>query len=240
MISPPWYQTWWAWLLYLGLFFLAIYGWIRYRVFMKLERYRATEEMRTNISADLHDDVGSLLAGLSMKSELMSLGVKPVDVESLNKISEMARDAMERMRDTVWAIDSRKDKVENLLDRMRAFAEQNLPEKGFRYEFTTEGIDKASFINPILRQNLYLILKEAVTNILKHSDGNTVEIKLKKSDSNVQLEIKDNGQQKYTTPSDGLGMSNMKNRAAKINGSVRSFYKNGFTLEVVAALERTD
>lgn len=232
IINPPWYQTWWALLLYLAIFILGVYGWIRYRVFMKLEKYKATEEMRTNISADLHDDVGSLLAGLSMKSELMSMGVKPVDVESLNKISEMARDAMERMRDTVWAIDSRKDKYENLLDRMRAYAEQNLSEKGFKYEFMTQSIDQSSFINPLIRQNLYLILKEAITNIIKHSDGNQVTIKLSQEKDELSLRIKDNGSQTNKTPTDGLGLSNMKARAKKMNGSFRAFYDKGFTLEV--------
>lgn len=232
IITPPWYQTWWAWVLYLSLFSLAIYGWIRYRVFMKLEKYKATEEMRTAISADLHDDVGSLLAGLSMKSELMSMGIKPVEVESLNQISQMARDAMERMRDTVWAIDSRKDKVENLLDRMRAFTEQNLPEKGFSYDFKTINIDRSDFINPLIRQNIYLIHKEAVTNILKHSNGNYVEIILEQKTEQFRYRIKDNGTLKNGLSTDGLGMSNIQARARKMQGSLHTLYDEGFVVEV--------
>ncbi len=231
-IHPPWYQTWWARVIYVLLAIAGIYAWIRYRVFLKLEKFKATEEIRTTISADLHDDVGSLLAGLSMKSELMAMGVKEIESESLLKISEMAREAMERMRDTVWAIDSRKDKYENLTDRMRSFADQNLPEKGFKYHFILEGLEAKSFISPLIRQNLYLILKEAITNIVKHSDGNEVEIKLKKVNDDLNLNIKDNGRKKDKLPTDGLGLSNMKARARKIGGSLQVFYNEGFSLNL--------
>lgn len=232
-ISPPWYLAWWAKLLYLLLAVAAVYSWIRYRVFLKLQKFKATEEIRTSISADLHDDVGSLLAGLSMKAELMAMGIKKVETENLEKISEMAREAMERMRDTVWAIDSRKDKYENLLDRMRSFAEQNLPEKGFGYDFVTEGLEKQSFINPLIRQNLYLILKESITNIIKHSDGNKVEVSLRKQNQQLTLSVKDNGHFKKQIPTDGLGLSNLKARAQKIGGHLDVLTLDGFEVKVV-------
>ncbi|MGR3810945.1 triple tyrosine motif-containing protein [Jiulongibacter sp. NS-SX5] len=235
-IYPPWYATWWAYLLYLVLVIATIYLWIRYQVYLKLQKYKATEEVRTSISADLHDDVGSLLAGLSMKSELMAMGIKEVETESLNSISDMARDAMERMRDTVWAIDSRKDKYENLISRMKSFAEQNLPEKGFDFKFETKGIEEQTFINPLIRQNLYLILKEAITNTLKHSDGNQVTVHMEKEGSKLQLKIADNGSKKESSKSDGLGLSNLKARAHKIGGSLRQYYEKGFVVEVNAPL----
>ena len=52
------------------------------------------------------------------------------------ELSEMSREAMERMRDTVWAIDARKDKYENLIDRMRDFAEKNLERKNITHTFS--------------------------------------------------------------------------------------------------------
>ncbi|AWV96769.1 hypothetical protein DJ013_00600 [Arcticibacterium luteifluviistationis] len=231
-IHPPWYKTWWAFVLYVLFAAAAIYGWIRYRVFMKLQKFKATEDIRTKISADLHDDVGSILTGLSMKSELMALGVKEIEPESLNKISEMAREAMERMRDTVWAIDSRKDKYENLLDRMNAYANTNLPLKDFQYDFDTTGFNPKSFIQPDVRQSLYLIFKEAITNLLKHSDGDKVTINLYQESKTLYMQIKDNGLLKNDIPSDGLGQSNMKARAEKIGGVFRTYYDQGFIVEV--------
>lgn len=232
IIHPPWYKTWWAIMLYAILSIAAIYAWIRYRTYLNLQKFKATENIRTKISADLHDDVGSILTGLSMKSELMALGVKEIEPESLNKISEMAREAMERMRDTVWAIDSRKDKYENLLDRMKAYANTNLPLKNFQYDFDTAGFNPKAFIQPDVRQNLYLIFKEAITNLLKHSNGNKVTINLQQESKTVLMRIKDNGALKEDIPSDGLGQSNMKARAEKIGGNFRMYYDQGFIVEV--------
>ncbi len=235
-IRPPWWLSWWAYSLYIGLSLLLIYLWTRYNVYLAKEKFRLTEEVRTSISADLHDDVGSLLAGLAMKSELMAMGINETKTDSLNKISDMSREAMERMRDTVWAIDSRKDKYENLTDRMRAFAEQNLSDKGFIYEFKTEGLEAKSFINPLIRQNLYLILKEAITNVIKHSDGNKVVIGLQKTGNSLNLNIKDNGSGREDLPSDGLGLSNMKRRAEKIGGQLVFGYQEGFQVSVTTPL----
>ncbi|WP_341228302.1 triple tyrosine motif-containing protein [uncultured Arcticibacterium sp.] len=232
IIHPPWYKTWWAIILYVLLSVAAIYAWIRYRTYLNLQKFKATENIRTKISADLHDDVGSILTGLSMKSELMALGVKEIEPESLNKISEMAREAMERMRDTVWAIDSRKDKYENLLDRMNAYANTNLPLKNFQYDFDTAGFNSKAFIQPDVRQNLYLIFKEAITNLLKHSNGNKVTINLQQESKTVLMRIKDNGALKEDTPTDGLGQSNMRARAEKIGGNFRTYYDQGFIVEV--------
>lgn len=66
----------------------------------------------------------------------------PTEIKTaLHELSDMSRDAMERMRDVVWGIDSRKDKYENLIDRMRTFAEKNLGVKNIAYRFELSSID---------------------------------------------------------------------------------------------------
>lgn len=231
-IRPPWWHTWWAYFIYFTLFSLLIYGWIKYRVYIRLQKFKATEAIRSKISADLHDDVGSILSGLSMKSELMSYTAKKDQQNDLAKISEMSRNAMELMRDTVWAIDSRKDKFENLTDRMRTFSEASLPLKNISYTFETSGFESSGFINPEIRQNIYLIFKEALTNVLKHSDASRVKIELTQKDKHLMLIIQDNGKNKQAKPSDGLGMSNMKERAAKIGGVLFVRNQAGFVVEL--------
>lgn len=61
---------------------------------------------------------------------------------------------MDRMRDIVWAIDSRKDKYENLIDRMRAFTEKTLSQKGNSHKFEVVGINGKESIDPETRQSL--------------------------------------------------------------------------------------
>ncbi|MEO6452816.1 MAG: triple tyrosine motif-containing protein, partial [Ginsengibacter sp.] len=231
-IRPPWWRTWWAWLIYSIIIIGLVYAFIRFRINQERQKVKILEAIRTKISSDLHDDVGSILSGLAMQSQVMAYSAKEDQKEGLNEISNMSREAMEVMRDTVWAMDSRKDKFENLIDRMRAFAEKNLNRKNITHEFAIEDIDGKKFINPEKRQTIYLIFKEAITNIIKHCDGSHVIIKFAYSKNSLYLLVHDNGSEKAACNSDGLGLSNMKMRAEKIGGTLNTKFSNGFMVEL--------
>lgn len=227
-----WYKKAWVIGLFvtisLGMIFIFFKLWFT----QKIKRQKALADLRTKISSDLHDDVGSILSGLAMQSQVLTYSAKEEQKESLEEISNMSRDAMEHMRDTVWAIDSRKDKVENLIDRMRAFAEKNLALKNITHEFIIVDIEPQKFIDPEKRQIIYLIFKEAITNITKHCLGNHVVIRLIQSKNNLQLILHDNGPKKENYNSGGLGLANMKMRAEKIGGNLMTKYDMGFIVEL--------
>lgn len=237
-IRPPWWKTWWSYLLYILLISGLIYGFIQYRIAQGIDKIKAMESIRMKISGDLHDDVGSILGGLAMQSQMMALTAKDEDKESLNELSAMSHDAMESMRDTVWAIDSRKDRYENLIDRMRAFAEKSLNRKQMGHDFQIEIDDPKKFIDPQKRQNIYLIFKEAITNIVKHSNATQVDIVFSKQKNQLYLLIHDNGSPLQNgTSSDGLGLSNMKMRASQLGGYLTTTYEKGFKLELTLGID---
>ncbi len=226
-----WYKKNWV----IGVFIFGLIGLItfvqRWVYGQKLEREKELASLRTKISSDLHDDVGSILSGLAMQSEMLTYQVDEGKKKELNEISSMSRDAMERMRDTVWSIDSRKDKYENLIDRMRSFAEKTLGRKGIDHEFIVNGIDGKKSITPTYRQNIYLIFKEAITNIVKHSNARKVDIKFYQEEGAIHLVISDNGEVLITdnqVSSDGLGMSNMQLRADTIDAVLKIDQEDGF------------
>lgn len=227
-----WYKKYWV----LGLFVLLVIGLVaflqRWIFAQKIQREKELARLRTRISSDLHDDVGSILSGLAMQSEMLKYQIKGDSQNELNEISTMSRDAMERMRDTVWSIDSRKDKYENLIDRMRSFAEKSLERKGIDHSFVVENINGKKSIFPTLRQNVYLIFKEAITNIVKHSNATFVEVRFYQEGKSIHLRIKDNGNSDVlldsTKVSDGLGLSNMKLRTKNINGRLILNNEKGF------------
>lgn len=227
-----WYKRAWVIAVFTLLFSSLVFVFLRYRFNQKLRRQKELADLRTKISADLHDEVGTLLSGLAMQSQILAIEANEENKEVLNEISSMGREAMERMRDTVWAIDSRKDKVENLIDRMRDFAEKNLPIKKMTHEFVNQVEDAKKFIDPERRQNIYLIFKEAITNIIKHSDGSHVMISLSEDRGRLRLMVKDNGSQKPQTRSDGQGLGNMKMRAQKIGGELTFGFDHGFVVEL--------
>jgi two-component sensor histidine kinase len=231
-MKQVWYKKKWVIVLFSLLAISAIIGFLRFSFNQKIKRQKDLAALRTKISSDLHDDVGTILSGLAMQSQMLAFTAKDEQKESLLEISKMSRDAMEHMRDTVWAMDTRKDKYENLVDRMRDFAEKNLAMKNMTHEFNISNIDTKRFINPEKRQTIYLIFKEVITNTIKHSDGNHVTIQFGYDKNILRLTVHDNGSKKNSSYSDGLGMSNMKMRAEKIGGKLVTKYEDGFIVEL--------
>lgn len=224
-IQTPFYKTWWFYLLCGLTLGGLIYAWFWYR----LQQALKIERMRVQISSDLHDDVGTLLAGLAMQSEALELTAQEKDKSKLKRISEISRNAMAHMRDTVWAIDARKDKLENLLDRMREHAEETLTPRDIRFDMQVDNLSLKQNLSTNIRQNLYLIFKEAVTNAAKHTNGDTLTVSLKKSGEGFEMRISDNGQViEKTYKTTGLGTSNMQMRAEKIGGKLEINRENGF------------
>lgn len=232
-VQQVWYKRGWVLLLFcLGV--LAA-GWlmIRSRFNQKLKRQRDLETLRTKISIDLHDDVGSTLSGLAMQSEMLAYTADGEQKDTFKEINSLSRDAMEQMRDIVWSMDSRKDKYENLIDRMRAFAEKHLGINNITHEFNVRVAHGNSFIDPEKRQAVYLIFKEAVTNITRHSNASHVVIEFVQHKKQMQLLIQDNGCRPPAKVSDGMGLSNMKMRAEKIGGKLTAEYRDGFVVELL-------
>lgn len=174
--------------------------------------------IREKISSDLHDDVGSILAGLSMQSELLLMQGMDQMNGILTQLGNSSKEAMSRLRDIVWVVDSRKDKFENLFMRMQDFTFQILSEDRFVTSFNLNEIEKEKFIKPEIRENIYFFFKEALTNIVKHSNGDQVHIDIKETNDYLILTISDNGSKRDESNSDGLGLNNMQTRAQRING----------------------
>ena len=231
-VKQAWFRSWWF-ILALMLFLIGCsYILTKYYYQQQLQKREALEKLRIKISSDLHDDVGSVLAGVSMQSEILSLGAEDPLKAELLKLNSKSRMAMEKMRDIVWAMDSRRDKFLNLKDRMSSFAISQFQYSDIEFTFEMIGIDKNEFISPDIRQNLYFIFKEAITNALKHSTGDLVEILLAKKQNRLTLSVKDNGSSYNNLKKEGLGLSNIKMRADRINASVYILTDPGFEVKV--------
>ncbi len=197
----------------------------------KVARTIQIERLRNKISADLHDDVGSILTGLAMQTEILEQTLPEENKGRLSRITDMSRSAMSRMRDAVWAMDALKDNWESLIDRMNEFASETLLDKDIKFQIVQKGIEGQTKLPGELRQNIYLIFKEAVTNILKHSDATETEITLDNQGAAFEMIIHDNGSLKeknYKTT--GQGTTNMATRAERIDGKLTTNYKDGFVV----------
>ena len=229
-IQTPWWRTWWFYALCIATISAIAYGIFTYR----LQQALKIERIRVRISSDLHDDVGTILSGLAMQSEILELTAPEPSKPKLQRISELSRSAMSRMRDTVWAIDARKDKLENLIDRMREHAEETLTPKDILLDLQVDQLAMHKNIPSQIRQALYLIYKEAITNIAKHSTADKVSVKLQKlGNHGLEMTIHDNGQVKikdYKTT--GSGLANMRMRAEQIGAAFQVDTTHGFLISI--------
>lgn len=229
-VGQYFYQSNWFLLLIVSAIGGLIYLGLRYRFNQKLK----LERMRSRIASDLHDEVGSSLTHLSM---LMSAVDTDGDLNSsknyLKKGNEVLVGAIAKIRDVVWAIDARNDKSGNLIDRMEDFAFDMFNAKNINYNMEIENFNRELILPPLTRQNIYLIYKEAINNIVKHSDADSAKILLSKKGSAIILKIKDNGKDLNNKKVKGQGLSNMKLRAKRIGGEVKIEKKeNGFLVEL--------
>jgi signal transduction histidine kinase len=121
--------------------------------------------------------------------------------------------------------------MEFLTDRMKDYLSETLSRTKLTYTFE-ENIQN-THIAPDTRQNVYLIFKEAINNVLRHSTGDQVRVSLTRSGSRFLLIIRDNGQMTAPFNVSGLGLSNMKLRAETIGGEVTFDVRDGFEVRLV-------
>ena len=227
--SPPWWRTMWAYLLYLAIIATILYLLYKNRI-TQLIKY---QNLRTQISSDLHDDVGTILSAMAFQTEILELEQEPEEKEKYKKITDMSRLALGRMRDTVWAIDARKDNAKSLADRMQDFLFDVMESQEFSYDFKKSILNKDLKIAPDVRQTVYLVFKEAITNALKHTNGDHINIELDLNGKGFYLMVKDNGKVDPTKiKKSGLGLSNMRARADKVGADFSYKYHEGFVVEM--------
>lgn len=224
-VNQIFFRTWWflsACILAIG---ALVFAFTRYH----LQRLLEMERMRTRIAGDLHDEVGSMLSGLAMQAEIMELDQRKSDPAKLHRLSEISRLTLSKMRDVVWSIDSRRDRVKDLLDRMRENAEEMLTPKDiiFRFELGDLPMEKKLPVDE--RQNIFLFYKEAINNVAKHSNASTVTIRFGQFGDHFELSIHDNGTSASTaSPSGGFGLQNLEMRANKLGAAFFLNKEDGF------------
>lgn len=172
----------------------------------------------------------------SIRSELIGQGIyaEEEQTEELNKIAGVSRQAIHTMSDAVWSIDARSEKMVDLLERMKEYAMEFLSRANIEFSFDQNEIsNRNQNLKPEFRQNIYLIFKEAINNVVKHSDADKVEVKITSLGKHFFMAIKDNGTlSKNAGKLPGQGLKNMKLRAERINGKIEIDTSKGYQISL--------
>lgn len=212
-VRPRFTSTIWFYLLSLGVVGALAWAWYRYR----LRNLRKLEAIRTRISHDLHDEIGSRLTNINMMSQIIRQAPAGEGLGQglLGKIQEESEEITRSMREIIWSVDPAHDQLELALPRLLVFATQLLEAAGM--EVRAEMDDAGNMeLDMAARRDLFLIFKEAVNNAAKHSWARHVVLRFRNGKKVMQLEVEDDGAGMPSMPTGpGGGLRYMRERAAR-------------------------
>lgn len=186
-------------------------------------------EERQRIARDLHDTLGQKLSLIGLKSDLAGKLIEknPAGAtRELLDIRQTASTALNEVRDLVSNM--RATKIEDELIRIKQIL------KAAEMDVTVEGDPVFKNIPPIVENVLSMCLKEAVTNVVKHSYGDTVHLTFDKTEKSFVIMVKDNG---IGIPGGGdnlpgSGLSGIRERLEFINGNLKIETEDGTKLTI--------
>ena len=251
IVSPFLWQAWW----FIGLAVLGLLatvgGTVRLvekrkhqRRLKLLEQERALERERARIAQDLHDDLGSSLTRISLLSDLArSDKDNPSQVEThAQKISQSAGQTVRALEEIVWALRPGSDSLQSLVEYIAHFANELFEGEGARCRLDLPHDLPARSLPPEMRHNIFLVVKEALTNAFKHSHAREVRVQAKASARTLELVVQDDGhgfEAPALPPKPGKrqGLGNMRRRAEVMGGTltVESLPGKGTTVRLVVS-----
>jgi signal transduction histidine kinase/ligand-binding sensor domain-containing protein len=219
-VRPPFWKTWW----FLGLTVFAVVGLLFWLDKLRMQKLRATESIRTRIATSLTEDMSNSLSSINISSELAKTKVdtdKERTKEYIAQISDISNRMVQAMYDMVWSIDPKNDTMLDTIDRMKSFAVETESLNNIDILFDIEEAAADLKLDMAHRYELLSVFKEAISNIVKHSDARNVQVSLRLKNSKFYMLVEDDG--KGFDPgkaSMGRGINDMKRRAEAIKASL--------------------
>lgn len=203
-----------------------------------------TSGERKRLMRDLHDSVSQKLYGLVTTTEAAQAAIEAGSLvdpsEVLVRIGENARQAVKEMRLFLFQmqpIDMEKDGLISLLHHRLAAVEGRA---NIKANFRADLADDEVALSTQTEIVLYYIAQEALNNVLRHAAAKSISVTLKQGRRNVILEIRDDGCgfDIKKVERGGLGLTNMRERAAQIHSKLRILSKPDQGTRVVITVPR--
>ena len=232
IVHPFWQQAWFLSIV-AAILLLAVVTTVRVvekRKFklqlQRAEQAHAVERERGRIAQDLHDELGSSLTRIALLGGLLRTEKdNPAQVEThAAKLAESADQSVRALEEIVWAVRPGSDTLQSLVDYIAHFANDLFSDHTIRCRQDLPAELPACALPPDVRHNIFLIVKEALNNVLKHAGGTVVQVQVKTDDGKLKIVITDDGKgfNPAATASNGEhnGLGNMQRRAAAVGGQL--------------------
>lgn len=189
-------------------------------------------EERNRISRELHDDLGASLTSIALSGELLKQK-NPELKEDMQIITSSANEIVDTLNEIVWSLNSRNDSLQGLVAYIRKFATGFLNRSGIQLQVTDNIPEEDINVNSAVRRAVYLTAKEAVHNIVKHSDAKKALMDFSFADNTLTITISNDAAAAVKESKGGSnGLLNMKKNMELINGRFSCKKDENFTVTI--------
>lgn len=221
------------------LLFILFFGWLFSRWFVRnklktqkllFEKQQAIEKERTRIATDMHDDLGAGLSRIKFLSE--TIGIKKQQQQSIDEevssIRNYSHEMIDKMGEIVWALNEKNDSLSDLLSYTRAYTMEYMSQNGIKCKTEMPASFPAVFVSGEFRRNVFLTIKEALHNVVKHSQATEITLSIN-INHKLSISLKDNGTGFDNTNIRPFsnGLINMHSRVKEIGGKIEITNRNG-------------
>jgi hypothetical protein len=214
-ITPPFWKTWWFIFMVVVSIAIAINALFQFRLKQKMQVLK----VRQKLHRDLHDDVGATLSSVKVYSEILQNNLNNPLITEL--IKNNAAEMIDKLEVIAWATNPQHDTFKSFKELMFKHASPLCYAKNIDLNIQCDGMNENMVMPGDIRQNLFLIFKEAINNTIKYSDASQCNVQTFIRDHKFYFEIKDNGKGfSGTIKVNGTGWKNMQKRVKELNGKI--------------------
>jgi signal transduction histidine kinase len=200
---------------------------------LQQEKIIAELQIREQVGRDMHDDLGAGLSALKLKSEMaIRTEQDPEKKVQLKTIANTAGELIDSMRQIIWSMNIDQTNLEDLIVYTSSHARRYMEENNLNLNLQLENQWPSIELSAQQRRNIFLMVKEALHNIVKHSKADHVMMSIR-WDNALVIAIEDNGVGITDSRSNaGNGMKNMTRRAEDLRGSIEFSSPKGVLLKI--------
>ncbi|WCM41699.1 sensor histidine kinase [Flavobacterium sp. CBA20B-1] len=193
----------------------------------KIENQNKLQEQRLSISRDLHDNIGAQLSFIISAIDTIKYYVKDKDENLINRLSNIgsfAKETIQELRDTIWAMNKQGITIKDLESRIANFIEKAKQSQSHIQVSLqiTDDVSEEEVFTGIQGLNIFRIIQEATNNAFKYAEASQIQILISKENSVLQFQVKDDGkgfEESEIEP--GNGLLNMRKRALELNSELQ-------------------
>jgi PAS domain S-box-containing protein len=202
--------------------------WHAVAIIRNIAERKKVEQLRRRLADDLHDGLGGNLTNIKLFAEMTRSHRDGENIrKNLDAIAEICEDSLSEIRNYMNVLDDLELQWESLVLELKQYCLRTLEPHDIKFSLTSDINPDAPAPTRLLYINMQKIVKEAVTNVIKHSNGDAMHIAIHASMDRMQCVLSDNGSAAQTPKSSGRGLLSMTSRAKEMGGVLDISWDSG-------------